>query len=281
MAKVIPLRVPHAGELTIPLAGGATLRLVPLRDSPQVMLVLVGPGGGDAGGVILHAERARLLGTWLQRLADAAGARAEGVKHGPAATVAFPASIRSVVAFALAPETTLPHFPRLAVPSFADWCSIDLLEKSGSVRRVAVAAADPLKADVARTLEGYPPDPQGPHPKAEVLRTGRPEIAQEIADARMVAYARDAEHLAILRSLGCRSSLTVPLVARRRVLGLMTFVTAESGRRYREDDLTAAMAFARCAALTVDNSRRGNQAARALVARPARLPTRPRPPGRD
>jgi hypothetical protein len=39
-----------------------------------VALTLFGPSGGNAGGVILCASRARLLGSWLLRLADQAEA---------------------------------------------------------------------------------------------------------------------------------------------------------------------------------------------------------------
>ena len=68
MAKVVPLHQPDS--LTLPLAEGARLMLTPFRESPYVALAIFGPAGGDAGGVLLHAERARLLASWLLRLAD-------------------------------------------------------------------------------------------------------------------------------------------------------------------------------------------------------------------
>jgi len=70
MPKVVPLH--QSDSLTLPLADGAMLQVTPFRESPRVALTLIGPGGGDAGGVIIHARRARLLASWLLRLADEA-----------------------------------------------------------------------------------------------------------------------------------------------------------------------------------------------------------------
>jgi hypothetical protein len=74
MPKVVVLHQPDS--LTLPLRDGARLVLTPFRRTPRVALTLVGPGGGDRGGVLLSAERARLLASWLARLAhDVDGGR--------------------------------------------------------------------------------------------------------------------------------------------------------------------------------------------------------------
>jgi hypothetical protein len=75
--KVVPLHAVDA--LALPLADGSMLRVTAFHDSPRIALTIHGPGGGDAGGVILRPERARLLASWLARLADAMeNARADG-----------------------------------------------------------------------------------------------------------------------------------------------------------------------------------------------------------
>ncbi len=66
--KVVPIYQPDA--LTLPLANGFVLRVTPFHESPLIALTIHGPGDSDAGGVILRAERARLLASWLTRLAD-------------------------------------------------------------------------------------------------------------------------------------------------------------------------------------------------------------------
>ena len=68
MSKVVTLH--ETDSLTLPLAGGAVLRVTPFRETPRVAITLIGPEGGDEGGVILCAKRARLLGTWLVRATE-------------------------------------------------------------------------------------------------------------------------------------------------------------------------------------------------------------------
>ncbi len=71
MGKVVPLH--EVDSLVMPLAEGASLRVTRFLESPRVAISVHGPGGGDAGGVILHADRARLLASWLLRMANECG----------------------------------------------------------------------------------------------------------------------------------------------------------------------------------------------------------------
>jgi PAS domain S-box-containing protein len=153
-------------------------------------------------------------------------------------------------------ETTLAHVAQLVVPRFADWCAIDMVEHDGSLRRLTVAHVDPEKARWANELaEKYPPDPDAPYGVPNVIRSRRPELLSEIPEELLVQATADRpELLEVLRELGLRSSMCVPLLARDRPLGAITFVSAESGRRYDEDDLATAQDLARRAAIAVDNA---------------------------
>jgi two-component system, OmpR family, phosphate regulon sensor histidine kinase PhoR len=70
----------------------------------------------------------------------------------------------------------------------------------------------------------------------------------------LVAAARDELHLELIRELGIRSWMCVPLIARGRTLGAISFVAAESGRRYGPDDLRLAEDLAWRAATAIDNA---------------------------
>jgi signal transduction histidine kinase len=70
----------------------------------------------------------------------------------------------------------------------------------------------------------------------------------------LAGAAHDAEHLRLLRALGLRSTLLVPLIAHDRTIGMLTFVHAESGRRFRTDDIALATELARRAATAVENA---------------------------
>jgi PAS domain S-box-containing protein len=152
-------------------------------------------------------------------------------------------------------QQTLRAVARLAVPAVADWCAVDLVA-GDAVERVAVAHVDPTRVALARELQDrYPPDPDSGTGVFEVIRHGRPELYREIPEAMLVQAARDDEHLRILRSLGLRSAMIAPMTLRDRVLGVITFASAESGRRYDEQDLALACDLARRAASAVENAR--------------------------
>jgi PAS domain S-box-containing protein len=152
--------------------------------------------------------------------------------------------------------STLQKVASLAVPSFADWCGVDMPDGDGTLRRVAVAHVDPAKIELARELDRrYPPDPKSPHGPYHVLRTGRSELIAEIPDELLDRSARDDEHRLILRRLGLKSFMGVPLQTRGRTFGVLTFVSAESGRRYDVSDLAVAEDLAHRAAVAIENSR--------------------------
>ena len=152
-------------------------------------------------------------------------------------------------------EQTLSEVARLIVPEFADWCSVSILDDSGQPRQLAIAHVDPDKVKWAIELnKRYPPDMTADTGVPQVIRSGKPEIYPDIPDELLVAGAIDDEHLRITRELGLKSAMVVPLSTSDRILGAITIVSAESGRRYTDQDLDFAMELARRAALAVDNA---------------------------
>jgi PAS domain S-box-containing protein len=160
---------------------------------------------------------------------------------------------------------TLESLTRLVVPQFADWCAVDMLTEDGRVERLAVAHPDPEKVALLRELIRYNPiDLSAETGAGRVLRTGQPQWVPDIPEEALVAVTRSPEALRSLRTLGLRSYLCVPLVARGRVLGCLSMAHAESGRRYTQDDLRLADDVARRAALSVDNARLYREAQEAI-----------------
>lgn len=168
----------------------------------------------------------------------------------------FLAEAGKVLGTSLEPDRTLRDVAQLVVPHLADWCAIDLLRNEGGFDRMAVAHVDPAKVALAEELwRRLPPRPEEPHGLYEVVRSRQAELFEEIPDELLVASIPDPEILAIYRSLGLRSSMCVPLITRDRVLGALTLVSAESGRRYGKGDLTFAYDFASRIAVALDNAR--------------------------
>jgi serine phosphatase RsbU (regulator of sigma subunit) len=152
---------------------------------------------------------------------------------------------------------TLNEIARLAVPRLADWCAVQLAsDGSGSYENVAVAHIDPDKVRWALQLqERYPPHQEAPTGAPQVIRTGRSELYPEIDDELLQAGAEDEEHLEIIRRLRMKSAMVVPLRARDRTLGAITFIFAESGRQYSTHELELAEELGRRAGLALDHAR--------------------------
>ncbi|MDX6696458.1 MAG: hypothetical protein QOF02_4061 [Blastocatellia bacterium] len=179
-----------------------------------------------------------------------------------------------VIASTLDYQQTLAQVARLAVPDLADWCAVDMTGEDGELVRLAVAHADPAKVEWASELQRrYPVDMDAPRGVPNVLRTGEAELYTEIPDEMLAAAAIDEEHLRIMRDIGFTSAMIVPLSVQGRTLGAMTFVLAESGRRYGPSDLAFAEDIARRAANAIENARlyREAQAARHAAEEASRL----------
>jgi serine phosphatase RsbU (regulator of sigma subunit)/PAS domain-containing protein len=169
----------------------------------------------------------------------------------------FLAEAGDALAGSLDPLRTLNEIARLAVPRLADWCAVQLVsDPQGGFENVAVAHVDPEKVRWALDLqERYPPDTDAPTGVPQVIRTGRSELYPEIDEELLRAGAMDAEHLEIIMQLQMSSAMVVPLRARERTLGAITFIFAESNRQYSTHELELAEELGRRAGLALDHAR--------------------------
>ena len=152
-------------------------------------------------------------------------------------------------------RATLNRVAQLVTPALADWCTVVLTNPSGKLETLAVAHADPDKVRWAREAgERYPIDPDAATGVPAVVRSGRSELYPEITDEMLVAAAVDEDHLQLLRTLGMRSVMIVPIRAHGRTLGAITLIGAESGRQFTAQDLPIAEELARRSALAIENA---------------------------
>ncbi|WP_165373993.1 ATP-binding protein [Sorangium cellulosum] len=175
-----------------------------------------------------------------------------------------------VLADSLDYPTTLARVAQLAVPVLADFCLVDLLdEEEGTFRRVGAACADPSQAALVEEAKRFAPalDGNREHPPTKVLIEREPLLVERFTEEHMRAIAHDEEHLQVIRAIGGRSVMCVPLARRGRLFGTLTFIAAQSGRRYSREDLAAAEELARRCALAVDNARLYKDAQSAIALR--------------
>lgn len=151
--------------------------------------------------------------------------------------------------------TTLARITRIAVPLLADWCVVDILE-NGELRRLAGAHVEPSKEALLQLLaERYPVTGNSQQPAGRVLRTQQAILCTHATDDMLWKYTHDADHMNLIRALGCHSFMSLPLVVRDRVLGTVTFVSCRPGRHYGAVDLSRAQDLASRMALAIDNAR--------------------------
>jgi signal transduction histidine kinase len=182
---------------------------------------------------------------------------------------AFLAEVGMVLDDSLDYETAFRKLVLLTIPRLADYCLIDEMEADGGTRRIARAHVDPEKQKVLWDRVRHPPeaDPDH-HPIMKVIGRGQSVLVGECTDEVIDTIAHDAAHRVILTEvLRLHSFMIVPLVARGRVLGLITLAFSDSGRRYGTAELALAEELARRAALAIDNARLYGQAQQAVRAR--------------
>ena len=168
----------------------------------------------------------------------------------------FLARASEIFAGSLNYRDTLSQIANLAVPHIADWVTVHMIEDD-QVDHVVVAHKDPDMVLKARRLqELYPQDPSSTTGVYNVLRTGKSELYPEIDPEMLAGATKDDQHLQMLQELDLRSVMVVPLKARGRTLGVISFVaSASSGRTFTDEDVVFAEELARHAGLAVENAR--------------------------
>lgn len=153
-------------------------------------------------------------------------------------------------------QATLHALAELTVPELAELTVIDVLAEDRSIDFTVAASTEP---GVARRVEEIrrrePILPSGPHPVAEVLRSGEPLLIPTVSAQLHGRIAQGPEHQALIEQLGYRSAIVVPLVARHRILGALSLLRMGEAQPYDRDDLVLAIELARRAGLAVDNAR--------------------------
>lgn len=163
-------------------------------------------------------------------------------------------------------ETTLANVAKTLVPELADWVLVEL-DVQG-VRTQAVAHVDPAKVTFAEQLiRRYPPALQARTGSPHVFRTGKSELLAEVTREYLSSIARNAEHLELLLEVGMRSGMAVPIMVNGRAEGVLTLITAESGRRYDERDVELAEEIGRRAGTAIEHARLYRSAKNAVRAR--------------
>jgi PAS domain S-box-containing protein len=172
--------------------------------------------------------------------------------------LAFLSEASAVLTRSLDPAITLHSLGELCIPTLADVCFIDLVSDEGFLEDEVALGSSEVKLNDAlllrkrrRELGARAPTSSG---HLEAL-DGKGVIYHAISDEQLVAAAADPDHLALFRRFDARSTIMAPLVARGRVVGVITLIRTGDQARFDDDDLAMVEELAARAALATDNGR--------------------------
>lgn len=153
-------------------------------------------------------------------------------------------------------KKTLSRITKLIVPNLADWASVEMLDSKGTLRQLAIAHTNPKKIILAKKLRReYPTNLADPEGIAKVIRTGKAACYPEITDKMLRQSAKTKKQFLLWKKIGFTSAMIVPLQVRGKTLGVINFVSAESGKRFTTSDFLFVEEIAKRAALFVENAR--------------------------
>jgi PAS domain S-box-containing protein len=143
---------------------------------------------------------------------------------------------------------------QIVVPTFADLALLDVRGADGSLRRLGVHIDAPNRAELETAVMRGRVVSEAPVGVAGAVASSQNQLLSVITDEHLQLIASSEEDLELLRALGLRSALFVPLRARGRVLGAFACAVGSSGRRYGGDDLRFADVLAGRISLALDNA---------------------------
>ncbi|HYH08088.1 MAG TPA: ATP-binding protein [Thermoanaerobaculia bacterium] len=233
---------PYQDEIRVRVANGRyrwfAIRAVPIVSEAPAETPLHPPAGGR------HA-----VAEWVGIVADIHDRK----RHEESASFINRAS--EVLASSLDPAVTMRTLARLAVPTLGDWCTIHLATGGGDYERFLVEHSDPAKLRVIEQLDPRVRAAPEVDPIAQVLQSGKSQLIEDMAAATIDAVAESNEQLAVIRQLGFRSWIVAPMTTGGRVIGTLTVVHGDSGRRHSEEDVPLIEELARRSAIALDNAR--------------------------
>lgn len=253
-------------EERIPVAGDSPVaRTYRERDSSLAGTLAVAPVRGDDALIgVLAASSAVPFSSddllFLRGIANLLAAatlreRAEQRRRKTEEALGFLAEASHLLSESLDYDITLGTLADLVVPRLADWCIVDLAEEDGTMRRVAVRAADSRKQELLDVLHrDYPPVVGSGQPAGQALARGGTVHFPAFTPESLRATTLDDRHFELMQELDPRSAIAVALAAHGRVLGALTFAWSESGRQYEESDTILAEELASRAALAIVNA---------------------------
>lgn len=168
----------------------------------------------------------------------------------------FLEKVNTKLAVSLDHHITLKEIAQLIVPYLADYCRIAVVDEKKNIKEITVNHTDPSKVSLAEDLyDSYKDKPQSTYGVPSLLKKGKPELMKVIDEALLKKYNTDENTIKIVKQIGLKSYMGVPLIARNKVIGAITFSSIQEKRHYTKKDVQFAEQLASRIALALDNLR--------------------------
>jgi PAS domain S-box-containing protein len=179
----------------------------------------------------------------------------------------FLAEMGEILTSTLDYRSTLTRIADLAVREFADLCIVDVFEDNGSIRRLKVAGRDQSLAKVCDLLMEISMDRNPSHLIRSVVEHRRPVLLQHDTPRMLASFSQNEAHLKALQAANLKSVVAVPLLARGKLMGVISMISSTSNRQYGPEDVHLAEEMARRTALSIENARLFDDIQRAIGVR--------------
>jgi PAS domain S-box-containing protein len=151
-------------------------------------------------------------------------------------------------------DSALSAMARVALPALGDHCWVDIIEYEGDIERLHVARRDVDDAARNAALRIAPAAQDITNSVIAVLESGESSMDRALTDEGLRRLAVNEDQFRALVALDVCSALTVPMIARNKVLGALTFIATRPHHPHRAEDLALAQDLAQRAALAADNA---------------------------
>jgi PAS domain S-box-containing protein len=179
----------------------------------------------------------------------------------------FLADVGAILGSTLNYEDTLRNIAQLAVRDLADFCSVDVVDQDGTVRRLKVLSRDPSKSWICDLLMRVGLNHNKPSLVRSVLENRKTVLIERLSAEMVASFAQNEEYLRAFRAADPKSAMAVPLLAHGRLVGVISFVSSSRNRLYGQADVRVAEALALRAALSIENARLFSEAQSAIKTR--------------
>lgn len=180
----------------------------------------------------------------------------------------FLANAHNILASSLDYHITLEKLAKIMIPFLGDWCAISIVNEDGSLTRAVVHHKEPEKQVFANELMKHQPRlDKDKGTFFEVLKNGKSILKKEVDEEHIRNLASNDEHYKTLKELGSYSSMTVPILYRDRIHGIISVVISDEGRKLTSQDLAMAQELGMRAGVAIENALLYQTAQKAIAVR--------------